>query len=207
MVRSALPLAILLVLVPGCVAGCSPDIDTHSPGSTEIRVSRVIDGDTIEVEGGWRVRYIGIDTPEVYPQLERYGAEAMRENRELVEGKVVRLERDQTDRDRYGRLLRYVYVDDLFVNGELVRLGCARAVAYPPDTKYQDVLARLEKEAREAGRGLWRDPTSRPGPSPEIAVVSADVDPSVWGSGLELGAMKTRQWAGGDYPVRSGLER
>jgi len=99
---------------------------------------------------------IGIDTPEVYPQTKYYGPEAWAKNRELVEGKVVTLEKDVTEADAYGRLLRYVYVDGVFVNGELVRLGYARAIAYPPDTKYQERLAQLEEEARGAGRGLWR---------------------------------------------------
>ena len=103
------------------------------------------------------MRYIGIDTPEIHPQMEHYGAEAAAKNRELVEGKVVLLESDQTDRDRYDRLLRYVYVGDVFVNAELVRLGYARAVAYPPDTRYQEILARAEEEAKGAERGLWSD--------------------------------------------------
>jgi len=111
------------------------------------------------------VRYIGIDTPEIHPRLEHYGAEAAARNRDLVEGRVVRLESDQTDRDRYGRLLRYVYVDGLLVNAELVRLGYARAVAYPPDTRYQHVLARAEEEAKGAGRGLWGQATCLPGPA------------------------------------------
>ena len=101
------------------------------------------------------MRYIGIDTPEVHPQPEAYGIEAWQANRLLVEGKRVRLERDVSETDKYGRLLRYVYVDSLFVNAELVRDGLARAKAYPPDTKYQDYLEQMETEAREAGRGIW----------------------------------------------------
>jgi len=69
----------------------------------------------------------------------------------------VTLEKDISETDKYGRLLRYVYVDDLFVNGELVRLGYAEAVSYPPDVKYQEVLSELEREARDEGRGLWKD--------------------------------------------------
>ena len=140
---------ILLVVLLVCLS-CVP----RTVG--EARVVRVIDGDTIEIAGGERVRYIGIDTPETYPDLEFYGKEAWDKNGELVEGKIVTLEKDVTDRDRYGRLLRYVYVDGLFVNAELVRLGYARAFAYPPDTHHQDLLSRLEEEAREAGLGLWQ---------------------------------------------------
>lgn len=99
------------------------------------------------------MRYIGIDTPE---KGEFYYEEATRANRELVEGKKVRLERDVSERDKYGRLLRYVYVNGVFVNAELVRQGYARATAYPPDTKYQSLLEQKEREARGARKGIWR---------------------------------------------------
>ena len=145
----------LLIIIPLLLAGCSTDSDV-AVTEGEVRVVRVIDGDTIEIEGGERVRYIGIDTPEVYPETEPWGPEATDMNEELVGGRVVELRKDVTDRDRYGRLLRYVFVDGLFVNGELVRLGYARAVSYPPDTGYQDLLTQLEEEAKEAGRGLWQ---------------------------------------------------
>ena len=137
---------ILCLLLPLC--GCS------SPPNTA-KVTQVIDGDTIIIEGGYRVRYIGIDTPEIRPRLEAHGIEAWQANRQLVEGKEVRLERDVSETDKYGRLLRYVYVDDIFVNAELVRQGLARAKAYPPDIKYQDYLEQMETEAKLAGRGIW----------------------------------------------------
>ena len=139
---SAIILFILLLFA------CSSPPDTAT-------VTRVIDGDTIIIATGQRIRYIGIDTPEVYPETEALGREAWQANRQFVEGKNVRLERDVSDTDKYGRLLRYVYVNDLFVNAELVRQGLAEAKAYPPDTKYQDYLEKLETEAREAGRGIW----------------------------------------------------
>ena len=151
------PLLLLLILIAAFLLSCASDteisvVDTKG----QVRVVRVIDGDTIEVEGSARVRYIGIDAPEVYPQTEYYGPEAWARNRELVEGKTVTLEKDVSETDVYGRLLRYVWVDGVFVNGELVRLGYARAISYPPDTKYQERLAQLEEEARQASRGLWR---------------------------------------------------
>ena len=130
------------------LAGC------NSPPETA-QVTRVIDGDTIIIEGNNRVRYIGIDTPEIYPEMEDYGTKAWQANRRLVEDREVRLEKDTSETDKYGRLLRYVYVDDTFVNAELVRLGLARAEAYPPDTRYQDYLEQMETEARQAGRGMW----------------------------------------------------
>ncbi len=133
----------LLLLICGCT----------SPPDTAL-VIQVIDGDTIVIEGGYRVRYIGIDTPEIHPQLEPFGMQALEANRQLVEGKVVRLEMDISPTDN-GRLLRYVYVDDIFVNAELVRQGLAEAKAYPPDTRYQEELEKLEAEARQAGRGMW----------------------------------------------------
>ena len=140
---------LLLLLILLAVTSCTGDDQERA------LVVRVIDGDTIEIGTGQRVRYIGIDTPEVHPQVECYGLEAWARNRELVEGKVVRLEKDVSGTDRYGRLLRYVHVDGLLVNAELVRLGCARAIAYPPDTKHQSLLERLERESREAGMGMW----------------------------------------------------
>lgn len=139
-----LAIIFLLLLASGC----------QSPPTTA-RVIRVIDGDTIVIEGNYRVRYIGIDTPEVHPQVEAFGLEAWQANRELVEDKIVRLEPDVSEVDKYGRLLRYVYVDDIFVNAELVRRGLAYAQAYPPDTRHQDYLEKLEQEARQAGSGMW----------------------------------------------------
>ncbi len=101
------------------------------------------------------MRYIGIDAPEIHPDLETFGIEAWQTNQRLIEGKEVRLERDVSETDKYGRLLRYVWVDDILVNAELVKQGLARAKAYPPDTKYQDYLKQMEAEAREASLGMW----------------------------------------------------
>ena len=125
------------------------------------RVEQVVDGDTIKVHLGGRletVRYIGVDTPEtVHPVrgVEPYGKEASRFNASLVEGKMVRLEFDVERRDRYGRLLAYVYVDTLFVNAELLRQGYAQLMTIPPNVRHVDEFVRLQRDAREAGRGLW----------------------------------------------------
>lgn len=122
------------------------------------KVARVIDGDTIELEGGERVRYIGIDTPEtVDPRkpVQCFGVEASKKNKELVEGKTVRLVKDVTDKDRYGRLLRYVYLDDAFINVELVKQGFAYSYSYPPDVKYQDQILKAQQEAEQSKAGLW----------------------------------------------------
>jgi endonuclease YncB( thermonuclease family) len=115
-------------------------------------VARVIDGDTIEMEDGQHVRYIGIDAPE---RGESYYWEALQANSDLVAGKQVRLEKDVEDEDRNGRLLRYVWVGDTMVNAELVRHGYAYSYSYGPNLRYQEHLLRLEKEAREQRWGLW----------------------------------------------------
>jgi len=121
-------------------------------------VTKVIDGDTIEIEGGKRVRYIGIDTPEtVDPNRPTgcYGKEASNKNSELVLNKKVRLVKDVSDTDRYDRLLRYVYIDDTFINDYLVKEGYAKASTYAPDVKFSEQFAASEREARENKRGLW----------------------------------------------------
>ena len=134
-------------------------IGYNSSNNNELfRVARVIDGDTIELGNGERVRYIGIDTPEtVDPRkpVQCFGVEASKKNKELVEGKSVRLEKDITDRDKYNRLLRYVWIGDTFVNLELVKQGFAQSYSYPPDIKYQDQFVGAQKEARETKTGLW----------------------------------------------------
>lgn len=118
-------------------------------------VSRVIDGDTIELSTGDKVRYIGIDTPENTTSRECFGAEATEANRKLVEGKEVNLEKDVSETDRYGRLLRYVYVGETMVNEELVVSGFAYASAYPPDVKYQERFLQAQQQAVAENAGLW----------------------------------------------------
>ncbi len=126
--------------------------------SATVRVARVIDGDTIEIDGGKKVRYIGIDTPEtVDPRrpVMCFGKEAKSENENMVNGKTVRLVKDVSKTDKYGRLLRYVYVGDVFVNDYLVRRGFAHASTFPPDVKFAEQFVAAQKEARENNRGLW----------------------------------------------------
>lgn len=135
----------------------SPSI-IDAPSSGLVKVIRVIDGDTVEIEGGERVRYIGIDTPEtVDPRkpVQCFGVEASRKNKELVDGKEVRLEKDVTDTDKYGRLLRYVWIGETLINLELVKQGFAQSYSYPPDIKYQDDFVKAEREARDTKIGLW----------------------------------------------------
>lgn len=137
---------------------CSPG---PSAARTEATCVRVIDGDTIEVlvdAEAYMVRYIGIDTPEIddpRPDVRALAEEASLINRNLVEGKVVELEKDVSETDRYGRLLRYVYVRDIFVNAELVTLGYAEVKIYPLDDKYEDLFLQLQTEAQEEGLRIW----------------------------------------------------
>lgn len=167
-----LGLLLLATLLYQKETGVLPEWKTSSeapPEATEtapdgVRVVRVIDGDTFEIEGGERVRLIGVDTPEtVKPNtpVECFGAESSAYLKNLIEGKVVRLVRDRTDRDRYARLLRYAYLGDVFVNEKIVREGYAEATAYRPDTREQAVLDAAEAEAREEKRGRFSDTACR----------------------------------------------
>lgn len=165
-------LAAVLLLAAGCqpplagLPGSSLDLAPTGP-TQEAAVVRVVDGDTIIVRLGGRdlrLRYIGIDAPEtVRPDhpVEWLGPEASEANRRLVQGRAVVLEQDVSETDRFGRLLRYVWLRDgddwLMVNHELVRLGYAQVTTFPPDVRYADLLLEAQREAREAGRGLWRE--------------------------------------------------
>ena len=152
---------------PGHGAGLRP------AGATETaRVVRVVDGDTLVIDrgrGNERLRYIGVDAPEsVKPDtpVEFMGHEASVANAALVEGRDLVLERDVSDTDQYGRLLRYAWLHDgdawRMVNLELVRAGYAQAVTYPPDVRWTDELRAAERAARDAGAGLWGEATPLP---------------------------------------------
>lgn len=132
------------------------NVNNASDDNKTIKVIRIIDGDTVELEGGDRVRYIGMDTPELSSN-DCFSREATNKNKELVENKEVKLEKDVSEKDRYGRLLAYVYVGDTFVNLELVRQGFAKAYTYPPDVKYSSQFVEAEKYARDNKLGLWGD--------------------------------------------------
>jgi len=147
---------------------------TPTPERVAVPVVDVVDGDTIKVELDGRlytIRYIGIDCPETRDPsrpVEWMGPEAAGANRRLVGGQTVYLEKDISETDRYGRLLRYVFLaDGTFVNAELVRLGYAQVATYPPDVRYQSLFLEMQQKAREAARGLWgATPVSPPPPSP-----------------------------------------
>ncbi|MGB8951611.1 MAG: thermonuclease family protein [Candidatus Aminicenantales bacterium] len=128
-------------------------------------MKKVIDGDTIQLDNGQWVRYIGIDAPEVgqYSGKKRvrksdFLAEEAREfNRTLVAGKKVRLELDVEERDQYNRLLAYCFVDNLFVNALLLKKGYAYLMTIPPNVKYVDVFIESQRYARQNKIGLWKD--------------------------------------------------
>ncbi len=154
-------LIIVLVLGVGLGLGVGYALwhSANVPAYEKALVSKVIDGDTIELQDGSRVRYLGIDTPEtVHPTkpVQPFGPEASARNKELVEGKTVYLQKGMRDVDEYGRLLRYVYTEDgTFVNAELVSEGYARAYIFDPDDWYSQTLVQLEQYAKMRKVGLW----------------------------------------------------
>ncbi|MGH7197334.1 MAG: thermonuclease family protein [Candidatus Omnitrophota bacterium] len=136
-------------------------------------VQRVIDGDTFKLTNGERVRLIGVDTPEakLNDKLKRdakrtkqdaktilaLGLKSKEFSKKLLEGKRVRLEFDVQPRDRYGRLLAYVYLENgTFVNAKLLKEGFAQLMTVPPNVKHKDLFLKLQHEARENQRGHWR---------------------------------------------------
>lgn len=125
----------------------------HGPErGIEATVARVIDGDTIELANHDVVRLVGMDTPE---HDQPYFNEATDALKSAVEGKVIRMEIDRTNKDRYGRYLRYVYVDGKFVNMEMVQNGFAFAYVVAPDNRYEQQFLEAENTARTQGLGIW----------------------------------------------------
>jgi len=120
-------------------------------------VARVIDGDSIRLNDGREVRYLGIDAPELGGPEAAWAEKAKAANARLVEGRRVRLETaaGEADQDVYGRLLRHVFAGGTWVNGRLVEMGLARLDAYGPPHGRERDLARLQERAKRRGRGLW----------------------------------------------------
>jgi len=135
----------------------SPDevIDLFPAAQSSEIVTRVIDGDTIVMADESRVRLIGIDTPEIDSDFDCYAQKAKRRLEELVLNKKVDLEKDISPTDKYGRLLRHVWVDEKLVSLILVEEGWAQVSTYPPDVKYQEVFLAAQSRAREKGLGIW----------------------------------------------------
>ena len=157
-ITAAFIAALLFLSLPSC------GNDFSSSVKGKLYSSRyVVDGDTIELSMGERVRYIGIDTPETRKKEggkwvfkpEVYGMEAKNRNAELVEGKVLELEFDLEKKDKYGRCLAYVYADGVMVNLQLIKEGFATVYTFPPNVKYYSEMIRSQSEALEAERGFW----------------------------------------------------
>jgi micrococcal nuclease len=156
---AALALLGVVSILAGCTLGSTAPANNVTPtaetttGDNEATVVRVVDGDTIRVLIDGReeaVRYIGINTPERDEVCYREATDA---NRALVEGQQVRLVKDRSERDRFDRLLRYVYVGDVFVNALLVQDGWADVARYEPDTREFENFRALEIAAASARRG------------------------------------------------------
>ncbi|HEX7123339.1 MAG TPA: thermonuclease family protein [Gemmatimonadaceae bacterium] len=169
----------------------TPTPTPSGPPLAEAHVVRVVDGDTLEVRIGGQVatvRIIGVDTPETVDPRQPvmcYGPEASAYTRQLVDqaaGRIL-LEKDVSETDRYGRLLRYVWLEHpdgrRMLNYELVAQGYAQVSTYPPDVRYQELFLQAQREAQAAGRGLWGacggfgvpavTPTPVPVPTPTAA--------------------------------------
>lgn len=178
---------VVVVLVAGAIAAASLFVSRHAKetcrhgpagsggcAGDEVLVERVIDGDTLRLASGERVRLIGIDTPEMHESEKLYrdsrrsgqdaktiqalGRRSYAFTKKLVEGKTVRLEFDVEKRDKYDRLLAYVYLPDgTFVNAEIIKQGYASVMTYPPNVKHTDEFLRLYRQARDNKVGLWKE--------------------------------------------------
>jgi micrococcal nuclease len=146
-------LLVLVVAAAAAVGGCRGG---SSCGPSSALVTRVVDGDTVELENGEKIRYLDVNTPEISPPAECYGPEATAFNRDLVENKQVQLEYDVECRDRYHRLLAYVTVGGQMVNRVLLERGYARVLIIPPNgQEHEQEFRDLEASARNAAVGLW----------------------------------------------------
>ena len=155
------------------------------PGLVSCVVSNVVDGDTIDVTGcsdEGRIRFILVDTPEVFGGVQCYGREASDYTRSRLLGQTIQLEKDVSNTDRYGRYLRYVWIGGQLFNEQLVRDGFATLATFPPDVKYVERIRAAQQEAYYAGRGLWgadacAEPPSAPAP-PVFAPPEAGTSPT-----------------------------
>lgn len=144
---------LVIVFAVGFLAGNYFSLRDLLPKSgQQILVTQVVDGDTITVEGGTRVRLLGIDAPE-------RGKEFYNEAKDFLESRIlykeVKLEKDTSEKDIYGRYLRHVWLNDSLMNAEIVRKGLAIAKLFDPNTKHQYLIAKAEQEAMENHVGIW----------------------------------------------------
>lgn len=132
-----------------------PELSDRTP--EEAVVARVVDGDTFETESGSKVRLIGVNTPEKHGKAEYYGVEASAFTEHRLAGKAVYMFKDVSDTDRYGRLLRFVFIkgESTMYNESLLQEGYANVMTYPPDVTYAKYFLKVERKARDSGVGLW----------------------------------------------------
>lgn len=138
----------------------SKTVSTPTVIRESVVITYVLDGDTIEIVDGRKVRLIGIDTPELNTDTgssQCFATEAAKITKQLLENQTVELEKDKEDTDKYGRLLRYVYSDGVFINEFLLRQGYGRTMSIPPNTKYIEEFKEAENEAKNNKRGLWKN--------------------------------------------------
>ncbi len=138
-----------------------PALKPTFPKNEMSLVTRIIDGDTFEIETKQIVRLIGVDTPELNTsnrlRPECFGTQAAQKLSDLILNKQVRMEKDISETDRFGRLLRYVYIDSIFINQQLVESGFAIAKNYPPDLRYKETFIKAQEKAQENNTGLWSE--------------------------------------------------
>lgn len=142
-----------LVVVQGCESDTSEVIESQC-GPTSGVVTRIVDGDTVELEDGTKIRYLGVNTPEItYDDC--YSAEAMQKNSDLVLGKTIQLEYDTACTDRYGRLLAHVFVDDVHVNLKLLEEGYGCLLFIEPNNAYLTEFESADYVAQAYEIGVW----------------------------------------------------
>jgi len=151
---------ILILVIIGVIfiSGCVKEIDKDELAKLQPEtaiVSEVIDGDTVKLQNGETVRLLGINAPE---KGQPYYEESTNRLKQLIEGKEVILEKDVNDKDQYGRLLRYIFLNDENINVKLVREGLATAYIIPPNIKYEAELKEAENEAKNSEINIWRQP-------------------------------------------------
>jgi len=162
---------IMMLLITFVLTSCaSAQLTPSGALQGPIPVLQVFDGDTVELpfeQGEERVRFIGIDTPETYPETEPFGPEASAFTEALLSGREVYVEIGVEERDRHGRVLAYLYLEDPAgdwqsgsknfrqVNLEVVRAGLADTLTIPPNSQFSEMYKQAAREARAEGRGMW----------------------------------------------------
>ena len=145
---------LFIIIIAIALGGCyESDYSNYN-----FKVVHIYDGDTVKLSNGEKVRYIGIDTPEMNynnPPAEYFAQEAKEYNTKLVLGKKVKLEFDVVERDKYGRLLAYVYIDGKHISQEMIEHGYAKVLMIPPNLKFADYFLTLQNLAKEEKRGIW----------------------------------------------------